>query len=680
MRFHFRKFVGLLVSIILCRAFTARLVAQTPSDFSTVAAAAASARDSGNREDAIRLYKQAVGLRPDWTEGWWYLGTISYDADRYEQAIPALKKITTLSPEIGPAWSFLGLSEFEMKMYGAAKNDLEKGIAAGHSDDREVDRVAKFHLALLLIRGGDFDRAQTILVPEFASSPVSDQARTAFGLLLLRVPVLPQEINPSKDALLSAAGDLQLQLAAGKSGDALGVIQRIATANRDWPAAHEILARCYDAVHKHADAARERAEIKRTAKNTGRSPQGDEELVAFVLQDSSHRENNKPAPANADFAEFETLSGRAAAAEQSGDPRAAIPFYEQALQLHPDWDEGRFRLSMLYYSSQQFSAAIASLKLWLERNPNSGTGWAVLGLSEFAVGDFDNALLHLQRGDASGLGASADSIRSAHYHEAILLNRKSEFSRAWQLLSADPGAHVLSEESKFVLGMSFLRIPEFPEEVAPAQRPLVQQTGEAAVLLGGSKYGLALPKLHDLIRDSPQAPFLHYVYGSALSSLSLFDEAATQFEIETRISPQSELPFVELASLNLQRGAAQDALIPAKHSVQLAPTSAAAHYVLGRVYLELGQNDASVRELSRAAELSPGSPEIHFHLARVYARKNLPEKAAGERVVFARLNALAEQQRSVTGSQSYGAVRASDGVSVAVPDSQRTSPSSSPPQ
>ena len=49
------------------------------------------------------------------------------------------------------------------------------------------------------------------------------------------------------------------------------------------------------------------------------------------------------------------------------------------------------------------------------------------------------------------------------------------------------------------------------------------------------------------------------------------------------------------------------------------------------------------QELLRAAELSPGNPEIHFHLVRAYARKNLLEKAATERAVFARLNALAEQ-------------------------------------
>lgn len=131
---------------------------------------------------------------------------------------------------------------------------------------------------------------------------------------------------------------------------------------------------------------------------------------------------------------------------------------------------------------------------------------------------------------------------------------------------------------------------------------------------------------------------------------------------------------MELALLNSQRHATNDAIRPAERSVQLADSSAAAHYVLGRVYLELGRNDLAVQQLSHAADLSPGSPEIHFQLARVYARQNLPEKAAAERALFAQLNALAEQQRSFTGSQSCGAVRPSVGASVADPESQQASP------
>ena len=131
---------------------------------------------------------------------------------------------------------------------------------------------------------------------------------------------------------------------------------------------------------------------------------------------------------------------------------------------------------------------------------------------------------------------------------------------------------------------------------------------------------------------------------------------------------------MEIALLNLQRHSTNDAVRPAERSVQLADSSAAAHYVLGRVYLELGRNDLAVQQLSRAADLSPGSPEIHFQLARVYARQNLPEKAAAERALFAQLNTLAEQQRSSTGPQSYGADRPSVGASVADPESKQAPP------
>jgi hypothetical protein len=61
-----------------------------------------------------------------------------------------------------------------------------------------------------------------------------------------------------------------------------------------------------------------------------------------------------------------------------------------------------------------------------------------------------------------------------------------------------------------------------------------------------------------------------------------------------------------------------------------------------------------VRELETASKLAPGSPEVHFNLAKAYARAKLPEKAEQERAIFARLNALAEQQRSRSGNQSDG--------------------------
>jgi len=113
------------------------------------------------------------------------------------------------------------------------------------------------------------------------------------------------------------------------------------------------------------------------------------------------------------------------------------------------------------------------------------------------------------------------------------------------------------------------------------------------------------------------------------------------------------LPYVRLASIALKTHRPADALPSAQHAVELANDSAEAHYLLGRSWLELGQQEKALQELESASKMAPNSPEVHFNLAKAYARANLPEKAEQERATFARLNALAEQQRSRHGSQSY---------------------------
>lgn len=93
----------------------------------------------------------------------------------------------------------------------------------------------------------------------------------------------------------------------------------------------------------------------------------------------------------------------------------------------------------------------------------------------------------------------------------------------------------------------------------------------------------------------------------------------------------------------------------AQRAVELAPDAAETHYLLGRACLDTGHEEQAVHELDAASKLAPGSPKIHSNLANAYAKTKRPEKAEEERAIFARLNALAEDERSRTGSQAYGA-------------------------
>src|SRR5271170_1419830 len=193
----------------------------TQENFQILAEAASAAREAGRPDQAIEDYTRAVALRPDWAEGWWYLGTMQYDRDHYPEAIPPLQKLAQLSPDLGPAWSFLGLAEFETKDYASALEHLERAHSLGNGDDPELGRVSDYHLALLLNHSGEFERASALLLSASGQNQVSPQIQSALGLALLRIPLLPTEVDPSHDALIQAAGEAASMAAQGKSLDAL---------------------------------------------------------------------------------------------------------------------------------------------------------------------------------------------------------------------------------------------------------------------------------------------------------------------------------------------------------------------------------------------------------------------------------------------------------------------------
>ena len=236
-------------------------------------------------------------------------------------------------------------------------------------------------------------------------------------------------------------------------------------------------------------------------------------------------------------------------------------------------------------------------------------------------------------------------MRIARYHLGLLLIRNKQFDQARELLAPEAGGPTRAPKIQFALGLAILRIPLLPEQAKASQAALIRGAGEAAELLEKSKYDEAYPKLRELLTRYPDAPFLHYVYGTALASFSRYDEAEAQFRDELRVSPKSELPYLGIVAVLLQARRPDEALAYAKKAVEMAPGSAEAHYLLGRTLLEMDQAQASLPELLIARKLSPESPEVHFTLARAYTKIKEPEKASEERAIFVQLKAAINQQQ-----------------------------------
>jgi tetratricopeptide (TPR) repeat protein len=170
-----------------------------------VARRAKEAREGNQVDEAIRLYRRAVRLRPRWDEGWWYLATLQYETDRFAEARESFLRFLALKPEAGPAWALRGLCDFRLGDYATSLEHLGKGMSLGAGDPAIV-RVARFHQALLFVRSGQFELAVLPLTLLARSEPESLGLLEPIGLMLLRKPMLPADIPERERPLVRAAG------------------------------------------------------------------------------------------------------------------------------------------------------------------------------------------------------------------------------------------------------------------------------------------------------------------------------------------------------------------------------------------------------------------------------------------------------------------------------------------
>jgi tetratricopeptide (TPR) repeat protein len=188
--------------------------AQKPS-FDQLAQRAAAARKAGELDDAIRLYRQALALKPSWIEGQWSLGAMLYDLDQYAEARDAFRRVVAADAKNVIARALLGLCEFQLKNYERALEEIQRAREMGIPSP-EVASVASYHAAILLSRFERFESASDVL-RDFALQGKDTQAIIeACGLSLLRLPYLPSEAPIEKREMILMAGRAAFQMAKGR--------------------------------------------------------------------------------------------------------------------------------------------------------------------------------------------------------------------------------------------------------------------------------------------------------------------------------------------------------------------------------------------------------------------------------------------------------------------------------
>jgi tetratricopeptide (TPR) repeat protein len=180
--------------------------AAAPAAFDRISKAATEARARNRVEDAIVLYRQAVKLRPSWAEGWWFLGELLYDQNKYPEARDSLRRLIDIDRTTGPGFALLGLCEYETKEYDKALNHIYQARRLGLGDDPQVRRVVLFHEMLLLTHLREYESAMQVLVNVVKDGGAGPAVIEAAGLAGLRRPIFPEDLPPGEKDLIERTG------------------------------------------------------------------------------------------------------------------------------------------------------------------------------------------------------------------------------------------------------------------------------------------------------------------------------------------------------------------------------------------------------------------------------------------------------------------------------------------
>src|SRR5262245_29792591 len=135
--------------------------------------------------------------------------------------------------------------------------------------------------------------------------------------------------------------------------------------------------------------------------------------------------------------DFDQAAARAEQARSANRIEEAIELYRKALLLRSQWAEGWWYLGALLYERDAFADAAVALSKATALSPKVGTTWVMLGLCEFKLGRFNDALTHIRQGRKLGASADPQFKQVMLYHEGVLLIGKGDFETAQDTLRSE---------------------------------------------------------------------------------------------------------------------------------------------------------------------------------------------------------------------------------------------------
>ncbi|RPI24036.1 MAG: tetratricopeptide repeat protein [Acidobacteria bacterium] len=327
-------------------ALATPLFAQQP-DFDRLKAQAEAARDTDQVPEAIGFYQKLVVMRPDWTEGWWHIGALSYDRDNHASGAKAFAKFVVLEPDNGQGWAMLGLCEVQLQKNIEALQHLTKARTLGLGGNEELARVVRYHQAVLFNRGKQFEVARAVLVGFAVENRESPPVLDAMGMSVLRISEPYQALSADRQQMVREFGKSAFLEASRKQPDAVNMFGDLA---RKYAGKPDVAYAYGAALVVGKEGAKALAQFEEELKlNPNHVPamlQLALELIAQSRAEEALPYAQKAAKLEPDSFAAYYIQGRIFLA--ANEIQKAIRMLEQAKSLAPDASQVRYMLAQAY--------------------------------------------------------------------------------------------------------------------------------------------------------------------------------------------------------------------------------------------------------------------------------------------------------------------------------------------
>ena len=340
------------------------------------------------------------------------------------------------------------------------------------------------------------------------------------------------------------------------------------------------------------------------------------------------------------------LKVEALQAQAAGNDDLASKLYVQALAQDPAWTEGWWKYGGLLYEGQKFQLASESFGHLTQLAPQNSLGFAMLGMSEYELGDWSNASLHLNKALVHG-GLPQEIANGAMYEYALVLMRQK--NRNGALIALRLLQHTAPDYPNLVpaFGSAELGMEKIPAS-GTADAEAVSLVGQAAIDVLQLKPQDAELLYRQAIHDHPQLPFAHLCLALFLENLGREAEAESEFMAESALNPASPDAWIWLSRLALARRETEPTRKYAAEAMKRAPNDGLPYLLEGRSYIIDQQWNKALDALQKAEALSPDSYEVHYALVSVYGALHDEKAADSERKLFTQAYAVAHPQQKET--------------------------------